>query len=373
MTILALASQDTRKYSGSTYRPFDQCLTALAAMARGQFVMDALPDFNLNGCGSILTSKSSNDSIVLQDIFYATLSRPISEDWQRKMTISDLHKIIRLVADLAQVAATKLTADNGIFITAFYEISYLVLRGLPKSLETQKDSIRSDMSLLREYMSSQDELVTGVLTVWRELFSVFFDNRIIGWDWESYMCAILGIGFANIEGRKSDVLKKQLLESVQHLRQRVVKAQSDESRNVDHWLPYLQLLGAWISGFSAEEAGLSGEIAAEVGRLKSFDSVPHGYSGRSQFEPYGYPTDHWGDFCLPKPQNLLSQGYMRQDDIQQFLKWQASLMSSDLLLAYHEEVEKTRAPLRDEFYKRVRESRAKRESRDQTEKDEHGE
>ena len=229
------------------------------------------------------------------------------------------------------------------------------------------------MPLFRQYISSQDELDAEVLTVWDQLFSIFFDNRIIGWDWESYMCAVLGIGFANIEGRKSDLLHNELLESVQHLRQRVVKAQSDESRNVDHWWPYLQLLGAWISGFSVEDAGLSGEIAAEVGRLKPFDSVPHGYSGRSQFEPYGYPTDHWGDFCLPKPRNLLPQGYMKQDDIDQFLKWQASLMSSDLLLAYHEEVEKTRAPLREEFYKRLRERRAERENRDQTEKDEHAE
>jgi hypothetical protein len=373
MSILALASRDIRKYRGSTYRPFDQCLTALAAMARGQFVMDALPDFNLNGCGSILTSKSSDAHIILQDIFYSTLSRPLSRDYQPRTTINDLRKVIRLVADLAQVAAMERTADNGIFITAFYEISYLVLRGLPKSLENPEDSVRSDTPLFREYMSSQDELDTEALKVWRDLFSVFFDNRIIGWDWESYMCAVLGIGFANIEGRKSDVLRNQLLESVQHLRQRVVKTQSDQSRNIDHWWPYLQLLGAWISGFSVKDAALSGEIAAEVGRLKPFHSFLHGYSGHSQFEPYGYPASHWGDFCLPKPHNLLPQGYMTRDDIQQFLKWQASLMSSDLLLAYHKEVEKTRSPLREEFYKRLRESRAKCENREQTEEDGHSE
>lgn len=372
MTILALASQDTRKYS-STYRPFDQCLTALAAMAKGQFLLDALPDFNLNGCGSILTSKSSSDSIVLQDIFYATLSRPISEDWQLTMTISDLHNIIRLVSDLAQVAAKKRTVDNGIFITAFYEISYLILRGLPKSLERQEDSVRSNIPIFRKYISSQDELDTEVLTVWRQLFSVFFDKHIIGWDWELYMCSVLGIAFTNIEGRKTDLLHTELLKSVQHLRQHVVKTQSDQSRNIDHWWPYLQLLGAWISGFSVKNTALSSEIAAEVGRLKPFHGFIHGYSGRSKFEPYGYPTVDWGDFCLPKPRNLLPQGYMNKDDIDQFLKWQASLMSSDLLLAYHKEVEKTRDPLREEYYKRLRESRAERKNHEHTEKDEQGE
>jgi len=372
MTIFALASQDNRKYS-STYRPFDQCLTALAAMAKGQFLLDALPDFNLNGCGSILTRKSSSDSIVLQDIFYATLSRPISEDWQLTMTISDLHKIISLVADLAQIAAMKRAADNGIFITAFYEISYLVLRGLPKSIENQEDSVKSDIPLFRPYISSQDELDTEVLTVWRQLFSIFFDNRIIGWDWEWYMCAVLGIGFANIEGRKTELLYNELQESVQHLRQHVVKTQSVQSRNIDHWWPYLQLLGAWMSGFPVKDAALSIEIAVEVGKLKPFRSFMHGSSGQSQFEPYGYPLINWGDFALPKPQNLLPQGYMSQDDIQQFLKWQASLMSSDLLLPYYEEVEKTRAPIREEYYKKLREMRTERENREQTEKEEQGE
>jgi len=373
MTILAFASRDTRKYSGSTYRPFDQCLTTLAAMARGQFVMDALPDFNLNGCGSILTGKSSDDHIVLQDIFYATLSRPISGDCHPRSTISDLRKLIRLVADLAQVAATKRTADNGIFITAFYEISYLILRGLPPSLGATEDGEETDKLFLHIRVPPQDDLDSELFSIWRALFSVFFDNSIIGWDWESYMCAVLGIGFTNIEARKSDVLRNQLLESVEHLRQRVVKTQSDQSRNIDHWWPYLQLLGAWISGFSVKDAALSREIAAEVGRLKPFDSFLHGYSGHSQFEPYGYPATLWGDFCLPKPQNLLPQGYIKQHDIEQFLKWQTSLMNSDLLLAYHKEVEKTRAPLEEEFYKKVRENRAKRQNSEQTEKDNHAE
>ena len=44
-------------------------------------------------------------------------------------------------------------------------------------------------------------------------------------------------------------------------------------------------------------------------------------------------------------------------------------MSSELLIAYHEEVEKTRTPLREEFYKRVRENRARREKRDQQKED----
>lgn len=373
MSILALSSRDTRTWSGSQFRPFDQCLTALRAMAGGQFVMDALPDFNLNGCGSILTSKSSDTHIVLQDIFYATMVHSVSEDRQRHATLRDLDSIIALVTDLGKSAAMQGTIDKGIFINAFYEVAYLVLRHLPKSLAECDDESESDVPFRLERPSPQEELDAKIFTAWRDLFSVFFDKHIIGWDWEQYICSILGIGFANIEGRESDVLQNQLLESVQHLRQRVVRAQNDRSRNVEHWWPYLQLIGAWTSGFSVEEAGLSGVIAEEVGRLKPFRSFMHGYSRDSRFEPYGYPTVFYRDFFLPRPSNLEPQGYITGEDKNQFIRWQASLMSSELLLAYHKEVEKTRAPLRDEFYKRVRESQAKRESRDQTEKDEHGE
>lgn len=242
---------------------------------------------------------------------------------------------------------------------------------IPKSLAECDDESESDVPFRLERPSPQDELDAKIFTAWRDLFSIFFDKHIIGWDWEQYICSILGIGFANIEGRGSDVLQNQLLESVQHLRQSIVNAQSDGSRNVEHWWPYLQLIGAWTSGFSVEEAGLSEEIAEEVGRLKPFRSFMHGYSGDSRFEPYGYPTVFYTDFFLPRPSNLVPQGYITGEDKNQFIRWQASLMSSELLLAYHKEVEKTRAPLREEFYKRLRERREERENREQTKESEH--
>ncbi|MBN2182628.1 MAG: hypothetical protein JW715_12010 [Sedimentisphaerales bacterium] len=366
MYIFALTSQDSRTYNCSIdFRPFNQCVHSLKRMAQGQFLIDK-NNFTFEGFGNILTSKTKESQIILQDIFYLIMEQNVSEDRQKSIVINDLENLIDLVAEFAKIGISQGAVDCGMFINAFYEIAYLIIRKSPESMKKYECERKSDIPVLYERPSTQDQKEAKIFTVWRDLFSVFFDKRIIGLDWEQKMCAILGIGFTNINIRESELLKNQLLECIDLLRNRVIKTQIENNRNVDHWWPYLQLLGAWVSEF-VKESKISIEIASEVGKLKPFHSYLHGYSGQSKFEAYGYPSVFHGDFFIPRMNNLMTQGYITEKDIKQIICWQEMLMNEDLLISYHKEIEKTRSPLREQYYKELREKKKERNKDNQTE------
>lgn len=373
MWVFALASRDTRD-SSAMNRPFDECLDSLDMMVRGQFTLDALPHFDLTGCPSVLITRTSPDQVLLQDIFYAVLSRAVSEDRQRTMIVRDVGKILDFTAELTTAATSTKAIGTDAIGDFLYEVGYLIVRGLPSSLCCQTEKVTQDESdkfLRTLYVPPQDQVDSKLFSVWRQVFSLLFDNHIVG-DWQWYMCSLLGIGFACIESRTSRVLRKQLVESVNHMRHHIVKAQKDDSRNVDHWWPYLQLLGAWLSGFVPEEIGLSKELAKEIAKLKSFDSCHHGCSPGNKFEVYGYPVVWHQDFGLPRPTNLEQQNYIQPSDRIRFVDWQAQLMSEKLLLAYYKEVQEIRRPIEDEFFENLRKRRAQQEAAEDPTEDKPG-
>ena len=113
---------------------------------------------------------------------------------------------------------------------------------------------------------------------------------------------------------------------------------------------------------------LAKAIAAAVGRGRPFSYSIGGFLGGSshgRYGSYGYPKGGLhSDFFLPWLRNLRPQQYLNEQDWEKFKSWQEQLMKKEVLLSYFEIVEETRKPLRDKFYKEMRD-REKRRSTDQ--------
>jgi len=360
LTIFLRASSGMSPWAAGVHDTFDQCAASIEKMAKIQFTLDKQAPFDPNVCGTILTSKSSDRQVVLQDVFYTTLSRSVSEDWQRRRTGQDLRKLLALIRILAEASLEESATDVWTFVRALYEVGYLLLRGLPGALLLQEEPPEEPLLARLPEPSLQELLQAGLFDVWRRLYGLLLNGPPTASEWKQHMAGLLGIGFAVLRDREDAALKDELVACIQELRRLIGEMHGKGSSYVDEFWAYLQLAGAWLYHLTDEKA-LAREIADEIGRLRPLDNLRRGYSSNSRFEPYGYPSVHrFSDFGLPRQENLLAQGYLAKDDISRILGWQALLMDETALLDYHLIVEKTRKPLREEFYRKLREQREKK-------------
>jgi hypothetical protein len=334
-----------------------QIADSIYQMATVQFTVEKLPSFNFSDAKTVLTSKIDRDRPIIQDIFIITIYRSFSEWWEEKEIINDLKRIIILVVNLAiEAIKNKIAGVDGI-TEAFYEISYLILRGLPENYKKEEKS--EDTEFHRPKLSAQEILKKEIFDAWSQLFPVFFNaGGHLGLDWKQNFFGIIGIGMVRYSDQKNDSLKSALTRLIQEYLGLCLKENTNRDRGIREWgWDYLQLAGAWTLYFLKEEV-LANTIAKEVAKGRPFHYSSMGIIGarHGAYGIYGYPAASLhSDFFLPWLRNLQPQGYLTDQEWDTFRLWQKMLMNEEVLMPYYNIIEKTREPLRDAFYKKMRE------------------
>jgi hypothetical protein len=369
MKTMGLWSLVTRKYGQWSCRENlnEQIANVILQMAVIQLVVEKLPSYSFHDSTNALTVKIELDRFIIQDIFFITISRDFSEWWEERETINDLKRIIQLVSALTVAAVTSKTTGTRHYTEALYEISYVVLRGLPeryKKVEKEAENAE-DAKFHRQIPSVQEILEEEIFNIWSRLFHIFFRAEDhLGLDWERDFFGIIGIGMVCYEDHKRDSLKTSLIRLISEYRDLCRKENANRERGIPEWAwDYLQLLGAWTFGFLHEE-DLARAIAKEVAEGRPFH-YSIGILGSSSL--YGYPEARLHSEFLPWLRNLQPQKYITEQEWDTFRLWQEMLMKKEVLMQYYEIVDEIREPLRDAFYKKMRElEKKKKESREET-------
>jgi hypothetical protein len=336
----------------------------LFQMAITQFVVEKLPSFNFHDPTSVLCSKLERDQIIIQDIFFITVFRSFSKWWEQREIVDDLMRIINLVVQLAAEAVKNKIAGVDSYSEAFYEISYVVLRGLPEHYQKALTRNGEDIEFRGPTLAPREILEDGIFGQWSQLFPVFFTaDHHLGLDWKQNFFGILGIGMVRYCDQKRDTLKSALTKLIQEYFALCLEENIKQEHGIAEWAwDYLQLTGAWTLHFLKEE-GLARMIAKEVAEGRPFHYSPMGifHSSSGRYGTYGYPeASLHSDFFLPWLRNLQPQEYLSKQEWDTFRLWQKQLMNDEVLMPYYEIVEETREPLRKDFYKRMRERKEKK-------------
>jgi len=346
-----------------------QLANTIFSMATSHFQVDKLPMFNFKDVSNVLTSKLEESELILQDVFFVTMSRSFTECWEQRCAVEDLKRIIELLVNLTRSGVEQKVSGSEGFVIALYEIGYFVLRGLPPQFALIKEP-EVDRSLLyeREEPSNQQIIEEALFKAWLELFPILLKRDThLGLEGHQSFFAIVGLGMVVYSERKDETLKEKLIQIVTEYFDWCIQQNknSDRGLRADLW-DYLQLFGAWCFHF-LQANDLANAIAAAVGRGRPFSYTIGGFIGGSshgKYGSYGYPEGGLhSDFFLPWLRNLQPQQYLNEQDWERFKAWQEQLMKEEVLLSYFEIVEKTRKPLRDRFYKEMRD-REKRRSTD---------
>ena len=344
----------------------EQMVNTIFGMAITQFAVEKLPSFNFKDATTVLTTKVDRDRSIIQDTFFITVFRSFSKWWEEKEIVNDLRQIINLVVNLAGGAVENKIAGIDSYTEALYEISYVVLRGLPeqyKKLETK--NAEDDAEFSRPIPSAQETLEKELFDAWSRMFPVFFKSEShLGLDWKQHFFGIIGIGMVRYRDQKRDSLKSALIRLIQEYLDLCLKENRTRDHGIREWgWDYLQLTGAWTLYFLKEE-GLARAVAKEVAQGRPFHYSTMGIMGSShgRYGTYGYPeASLHSDFFLPWLRNLQPQEYLTKHEWDTFRLWQEALMNEEVLMPFYHIVEETRKPLRDAFHKKIREYEEKKE------------
>lgn len=348
----------------------EQLAGTIFSMATSYFQVDKLPMFNFKDASNILTSKLEESELILQDVFFVTMYRSFAERWEQRSAVEDLKRIIKLLVNLTRSGVEQKVSGSGGFVSALYEIGYFVLRGLPPQFAPIKQP-EVDRTVLykREEPSNQQIIEEALFKTWLELLPILMNRDThLGLEGHQSFFAIVGLGMVIYAERGDETLKEKLIQIVTKYFDWCIRQNKNSDRGLrGDWWDYLQLFGAWCFHI-LHEKDLAKAIAAAVGRGRPFSYSIGGFLGGSshgRYGSYGYPKGGLhSDFFLPWFRNLQPQQYLNEQDWERFKSWQEQLMKKEVLLSYFEIVEETRKPLRDKFYKEMRD-RENRQSTDQ--------
>ncbi|MHC5059924.1 MAG: hypothetical protein ACYTFK_02410 [Planctomycetota bacterium] len=334
---------------------FQQFADSIQEMANINHEAPSTLVIDFNNAPNILASRVSRQQFIIQDVFYFTMSRKFSQDWHLRIAVKDLQKIIQLLKALADHSLQRQVIGYDHYITALYEISYLVLRGLPDRY-CQSKKVDTECSFNVPPTPNQQVLEEDIFAVWPKLFTQFYKGDIVSLQGPQTFFAILGLGICAFKEREDENLKSKLLLCITAFRDLMLTEHKENPQKYrDHWWAYLRLVGAWTH-FILEEETIGNDIAETVGKLP-FSYGMHGINTDGRYGHLGYPTMLHSDFFIPAMNNLREQQYLSDADWDKLRECQDALMNDEILISYYKIVEKTRKPLRDQFYERIRKAK----------------
>lgn len=345
----------------------EEIANAIFTMAMKQFAVEKLPSFNFRDPTTLLTSKIERGRPIIQDIFFITVLRKYSESWEQRECVNDLKRLIMLVVNLAKGAVSQKIALPDNYVEALYEISYMVLRGLPEQYKKTLTRGGEDTEFEKPLPSPEEVLENAIFDAWSQLFPVYFKaDSHLGLDWKQGFFGIVGIGMLRYADQKRDSLKTAMKKLIQEYLDLCSKENEDREHGIWDWAwDYLQLVGAWTFHFLGEE-DLARVIAKTVAQGRPFHYSTMGFlvSSHSRYGALGYPEGSLHSaFFLPWLRNLQPQEYLTEQEWDTFRQWQKRLMDEEVLIPFYNIVEETRKPLRGDFYKKMHEYEEKKKKK----------
>src|SRR6266576_3195074 len=288
-------------------------------MALAFQAVEKLPTFDLRDPATTLTCKFSEEQITLQDIALSILTRPVKDQWQRRLAVADFEQLFDLVSDLLKDATAQEFFEN-------------------KLTDTVK-----------------------------HLIPLHYRSKMPVLDWEHKLFSIIGMAAAiyNETGRESARLLA--LEAISCYRDVLFDAlQKNERVHDDSW-DYLQLTSVW-AGHLLKDVALADALVDAVANGRPFHLGMFSVSGKHGWGLYGYPNVSLlnSDFSIPYPRYI---GHRLSETVTTTVKrWQEKLMNPDELRDTYERIEKIREPIRKRIHERYKEEKEKDKEKRRPEK-----
>lgn len=260
--------------------------------------------FESTSFGSELTTKTSADTFVIQDVFLCFyLYRP--KDGHEALDLKEmLEQLLEGLAIATQKAIEVELPLQGMFVQAFYECAYLVVHGLPKSLliaPRARSSLEEPPYNKEEFVESsinQDELFEKLFEVGEQLLSLMIKKERTLFR-EEFDSLVWLIGFLLHRSK----IEEKLLNNIEKLIEKIVLLMEENLKDRDRkrFLPYLKLIGAWLDHFWP-----SSLLNARIQKIlitfnKDERGNLRGRSFRSHEGVLGYPESHIGGRLHPPP------------------------------------------------------------------------
>jgi hypothetical protein len=298
------------------------------------------PNFELKDPASVLTVKLAEDNFTLQDICGCVLAWRFEEDWQKRFATDKIAEIIQLLKTLTLNAKSDWAGVKS-YTEAIYEISFLILKGLPDGLLRQSGN-RSRYH--QDDETPQEVLEQRIGDVTRELIEAWYGPKRDWYDCEHALFSIVGLASVAFKATGRAHAKTIALAIIERYSEMLDETSTNRG-NIpdDHW-DYLQLCAAWARDLLGEVA-LADKLVSDVAHGRPFYSGFH--PGHST--AFGYPQVELGfAFFLPVPRNL----QVSRSDKELFNRWQAMAVEPGMLHDTYERVWAIRGPLSAEIRSR---------------------
>jgi len=336
-------------------------------MALAFQAVEKLPSFDLRDPATTLTSKLSEEQITLQDIALSILTRPVKDQWQRRLAVADFEELFDLVSDLLKDATAKEISFAQSYGDAFYEFALLIFTALPAAWNEPEQPAEKYFNINRP--TAQELFESKLAETVKDLIPLHYRSKMPVLDWEHKLFSIIGMAAAIYGETGRESTRLLALETISCYRDVLFDAlQKNESVHDDSW-DYLQLTSMWARHL-LKDVALADELVDAVANGRAFHLGMFSGSGKQGWGLYGYPNVRLlnSDFSIPYPGNI---GHRLSETVKQtVLRWQEKLMNPDELKDTYERIEKIREPMRKRILERYKEQKEReREKRRQGESD----
>ena len=269
--------------------------------------------FGSNEPISVLTAKTSEQFIILQDIWFLAFTFPCDVD-ARRIRTSQAMDLLELFPTWVRRAIETRQILVQYLVQAFYEMVYGAMRGF--------DSLTSRV---------RQETIGKIFDCWDELLEFLMQpRRVDAFEWEYYLFSIIGYAMPLCLRDTESLLKarvgRSLLKFLTLLQTRRGNA---DDRVPSELYDYLQLVGAWSTAFLSD-----GSLAGAIARMLA-ESYPRSdpfYGSSEPFGSLGYPTLRHSDFFLPNLMNI--RIHVSQKQWVEFQEIQRSIVAPEILIPY---------------------------------------
>ena len=279
------------------------------------------------------------DQATIQDTVAALFSRHSTTVTKLNDTAAGIRTVIGTIGSLCLESIRSKRHGSYAYIDALYEVSFLVLKGLPSVSHGASEDESVDESWLgySSVKKTPDELLVKELNEqWSGIISLILGNdRHHVMNWKELYLSYVGLCIAALAERGDAWLKDCVSAHLSWLLTQMQNATPNPGHPVPiRYLSECQLIGAWVDRVApiSDVAASYRKVVIE-GRALHLDDFRS--FGASHLNALGYPHFHFGDFSLPPIRSLSG---LSQSDYAKLEQWNAVLTNPEMLDSYFKEI-----------------------------------
>jgi hypothetical protein len=322
--------------------------------------VEKFPSFDLRDPATILTCKFSEEQITLQDIALSILTRPVKDQWRRRLAVADFEQLFDLVSDLLKDATAREISFAQTHGDAFYEFALLIFTALPTEWNEPEQPAEKYFNINRP--TAQELFENKLAETVKHLIPLHYRSKMPVLDWEHKLFSIIGMAAAIYAETGRESARLPALEAISCYRDVLFDAlKKDERVHDDSW-DYLQLVSVWARHL-LKDVDLADALVEAIAKGRPFHFSMFLGGSKHGWGAYGYPnvTLLNSDFFIPYPRNI---GHRLSETVTKTVKrWQGKLMNPDELQDTYERIEKIREPIRKRILERHEKEKEKRQPR----------